>query len=469
MKPSIQFFKRKDGITIAYSKFGKGPPLVCPAPWVTSLVYLFEDQLAQQFWGQLAQKATVISYDKHGCGQSDRARTAFTLEAELLDLEGLISHLSLEKFSLLGSSMAGPVAIEYTLRHPENVTHLILYGSYADGKTLAPGKVKSALVSLVKASWGLGSKTLADIFLPGANTDELQSLAKYQRESSTPEIAAKILELSYSVDVTRLLPNIKIPTLILHREGDKVITVDHGRQLAAEIPNAQFNLLKGKVHPLWLGETSQLIKEISEFIGEEKSGAPGFDVNNLTNKATIENGRDKYTEDLPTSEAEIVEQATILFSDIVSSTALVTELGDAAARDIFLQHDKIVRDQILKYGGRELQNLGDGFMLSFESPSSAIKCACDIQKEISKNLPSIKIRVGINTGEVVRREGRHPFGQAVVVSSRIAAKAKGGQILISDVTKQLASGSKLPFVERGRFKPKGFCETIKLHEINWEE
>lgn len=469
MKPSIQFFKRKDGITIAYSKFGKGPPLVCPAPWVTSLVYLFEDQLAQQFWGQLAQKATVISYDKHGCGQSDRARTAFTLEAELLDLEGLISHLSLEKFSLLGSSMAGPVAIEYTLRHPENVTHLILYGSYADGKTLAPGKVKSALVSLVKASWGLGSKTLADIFLPGANTEELQSLAKYQRESSTPEIAAKILELSYSVDVTRLLPNIKIPTLILHREGDKVITVDHGRQLAAEIPNAQFNLLKGKVHPLWLGETSQLIKEISEFIGEEKSGAPGFDVNNLTNKATIENGRDKYTEDLPTSEAEIVEQATILFSDIVSSTALVTELGDAAARDIFLQHDKIVRDQILKYGGRELQNLGDGFMLSFESPSSAIKCACDIQKEISKNLPSIKIRVGINTGEVVRREGRHPFGQAVVVSSRIAAKAKGGQILISDVTKQLASGSKLPFVERGRFKPKGFSETIKLHEINWEE
>lgn len=469
MKPSIQFLKRKDGITIAYSKFGKGPPLVCPAPWVTSLVYVFEDQLAQQFWGQLAQKVTIISYDKHGCGQSDRDRTAFTLEAELLDLESLISHLNLEKFSLLGSSMAGPVAIEYTLRHPENVTHLILYGSYANGKTLAPDKVKSALVSLVKASWGLGSKTLANIFLPGANAEELQSLAKYQRESSTPEIAAKILELSYSVDVTRLLPNIKIPTLILHREGDKVITIDHGRQLATEIPNAQFNLLKGNVHPLWLGETSQIIKGISEFIGEEESGAPGFDANNLTTKATIEKGRDKYIGDLPINEAEIVEQSTIVFSDIVSSTALVTKLGDAAARDIFLQHDKIVRDQIMKYGGRELQNLGDGFMLSFDSASAAIKCACDIQKEISKNLPSIKVRVGINTGEVVRREGRHPFGQAVVVSSRIAAKAKGGQILISDVTKQLASGSKFPFVERGRFKPKGFRETIKLHEISWKE
>lgn len=443
--------------------------MVCPAPWVTSLVYLFEDRFAQQFWGPLAQKATVISYDKHGCGQSDRARTAFTLETELLDLEALISHLSLEKFSLLASSMAGPVAIEYTSRHPENVTHLILYGSYADGKTLAPGKVKSALVSLVKASWGLGSKTLADIFLPGANTKELQSLAKYQRESSTPEIAAKILELSYSINVTRLLPNIKIPTLILHREGDKVITVDHGRQLASEIPNARFSLLKGSIHPLWLGDTPQIIKEILEFICEEESGAPIFDTHQATTKDIIQKSREEHEGTLPITAVETVEQATILFSDIVSSTALVTKLGDAAARDIFLQHDKIVRDQVRSYVGRELQNLGDGFMLSFESPSSAIKCACDIQKELSKNLPLIKVRMGINTGEVVRREGRHPFGQAVVISSRIVAKAKGGQILISDVSKQLVSGSKFPFVERGRFKPKGFDEMIKLHGIDWDE
>lgn len=459
MKPSIQFVKRKDGVRIAYSKFGKGQPLVCPAPWVTSLSYIFEDHFAKQFWTQLARKVMVISYDKHGCGQSDRDRKDSTLETEILDLETVIGHLGLEKFSLLGSSMAGPVAIEYTLRHPENVTHLILYGSYANGKTLAPDKVKSALVSLVKASWGLGSKTLADIFLPGANTEELQSLAKYQRESSTPEMAAKLLELSYSVDVTRLLPNIKIPTLILHREGDKTITIDHGRQLAAEIPNAQFKVLKGKIHPWWYGETSRIIEEISEFIGGVILEASAIS----TDQGTTREGHEKNM-----GEAEVVEQTTIVFSDIVSSTALVTKLGDAAARDIFLQHDKIVRDQIIKYGGRELQNLGDGFMLSFESASEAIKCACNIQREISENLGPIKVRMGINTGEVVRREGKHPFGQAVVVASRIAAKAKGGQILVSDVTRQLASGSKIFFVERGRFKPKGFDEMIKLHDIDWE-
>ena len=135
---------------------------------------------------------------------------------------------------------------------------------------------------------------------------------------------------------------------------------------------------------------------------------------------------------------------------------------------MFIQHDKIVRDQITKHNGRELQNLGDGFMLSFESASAAIKCACDIQKEISWNIPTIKVRMGINTGEVVRREGKHPFGQAVVVTSRIASRAKGEQILVSDVTKHLISGSRFPFIEKGRFKPKGFRETMKIHEVSWK-
>lgn len=461
MKPSIQFVKRKDGVRIAYSKFGKGQPLVCPSSWVTSLSYIFEDQFAQQFWGQLAQKVTVVSYDKHGCGQSDRDRKDFTLETELLDLDAVISHLGLDKFSLLGSSMAGPVAIEYTLRHPKKVTDLILYGSYCNGKNLAPEDVRRALISLVKASWGLGSKTIADIFHPNANTKELKSFAKLQRESSSPEIAAKVLELGYSLDVTELLSGIKIPTLILHREGDKVITIDHGRQLAVEIPNAQFKLLKGEIHPWWYGETDEIINEIAEFVGRRKSADSVRDISPVS---TI-----RHPDEDMGDGTEIVEQATIVFSDIVSSTDLVTQLGDAAARNIFLKHDQIVRGQLRKYDGRELQNLGDGFMLSFESASAAIKCACNIQKEISKNLSSIKVRIGINTGEVVRREGRHPFGQAVVLASRIASKAKGDEVLVSDVTRHLVSGSKLPFSEKRRFKPKGFDETIKLYEVYWKE
>jgi class 3 adenylate cyclase/pimeloyl-ACP methyl ester carboxylesterase len=465
MKPSIQFVKRADGVKIAYSRFGRGQPLVCVAPWITSLSYIFEDPYAKQFWERLAQEVTVITYDKHGCGQSDRDRKDFTLKAELLDIETVIDHLGLKEFNLLGSSMAGPVSIEYLARHPKRVIRLILYGAYVRGKDLALEKVRSAIISLVRASWGLGSKALADMFYPEASTEELQSLAKFQRDSATPEVTANLFELAYSLDVSELLHNISVPTLILHRDGDKVVVIDHGRQLAGEIPNAQFKVLKGKIHPWWYGETDDIIKEIAQFIGSGKSGAPSLDTHEGTHKGVLE----KDIGELTTDEDEIVEQATIVFSDIVSSTDMVTELGDTAARDIFRKHDKIIRDQIKKYGGRELQNLGDGFMLSFESASAAIKCACHIQKEISRNIPFIKIRMGINTGEVVRREGKHPFGQAVVAASRIASKAKGEQILVSDVTRHLISGSRFPFIEKGRFKPKGFEETMKIHEVPWED
>lgn len=461
MKASIQFVKRKDGVKIAYSKFGSGPPVVWPPAWVTSLAFVLEDPFINQFLGQLAKEVTVVFYDKHGCGQSDRDRKEFTLETELLDFETVVDHLGLEEFDLFGASMAGPLSIAYTARYPKKVSNLILYGAFAEGKTLAKEKVKAALISLIRASWGLGSKTLAEVFIPEVDAEQLQSMAKWQRLSSTPEVAAKLLELCYSFDVTEFLTKIKAPTLVLHRDKDKAVGIDHGRHLAAEIPNASFKVLEGQIHPPWYGDSDKVVEEVLEFIGK---GSPKAKPEVLGAGSRV---RDEVHGHLDGS--EIVEQATIVFSDIVSSTDLVNQLGDAVARDIFQKHDKIVRDQIKKHGGRELQNLGDGFMLSFESGTAAIKCARDIQKQIRKELKPIKIRMGINTGEVMRREGEHPFGQAVVVASRIASKAEGEQILVSDVTKQLASGSKFPFVEKGRFKPKGFTDRIKLYEVSWRD
>jgi class 3 adenylate cyclase/pimeloyl-ACP methyl ester carboxylesterase len=460
MKPSIQFVKREDGVRIAYSKFGSGQPLIYPAPWITDLSFFLEDPITNQFFAWLAQETTVILYDKHGCGQSERDRKEFNLQAELLDLETVIDQLRLEELILFAISMAGPISIAYAARHPDKISRLILYGSYANGETLAKEEVKSALISLVKASWGIGSKALADLFIPGANREQLQAFAKFQRASCTPEVAAKLLALTYSFDVAKRLGSINAPTLVLHRENDKVVPIDQGRQLAAGIPNARFKVLKGSIHLPWHGESNEVIEEILKFLGKEPS-RPSYEL-----ATKIDRPGD---EEVPLERPEVVEQATILFSDIVSSTDLVTQLGDTAARDIFLQHDKIVRDQLKKHGGKELQNLGDGFMLSFQSPSAAVKCACRIQKELSAALPSIKVRMGINSGEVVIREGKHPFGQAVVLASRIASRAKGEEILVSDVTRHLASGSKLPFTEKGRFKPKGFDETMKVHEVTWKE
>ncbi|MEJ2727237.1 MAG: adenylate/guanylate cyclase domain-containing protein [Deltaproteobacteria bacterium] len=367
---------------------------------------------------RLAQHMTVIFYDKHGCGQSDRNRKDFTLESELLDLETVVDHVGFEEFSLFGTSMAGSISIAYAARHPKRVTRLILYGTFANGEKLS----------------------------------KLQSLAKYQRLSSSPDMAARILELVYSIDVTKVLSSIKIPTLILHRDHDKTISAQHGRHLAAEIPDAHFKILSGNHHPPWYGESDEVINEVLNFLGIVTTDKTTGDVL-----------------DFSVEESETAEQATIVFTDLVSSTDLVSRLGDAGARDIFLQHDKIIREKIKKYRGTELQNLGDGFMLSFDSATAAIKCACTIQKEIAQNLPQLQIRIGINTGEVVKREGRRPFGQAVVLASRIVSECNGGQILISDISKQLAAGSKFNFSEKGKFKPKGFEEHIRIHEVKWKD
>jgi len=451
MKPAIQFIKRKDGVQIAYTTIGSGPYLVYTPPWVSNLSYIFEDPFQYRFFEQLSRGMTVLLYDKHGCGHSDRDRKNYNIETEVFDLSTVMDQIKPEKATLFGLGCGGPVSLVYTSQHPENVTNLILCGSYVNGLTLAKKEVRSALTSLVKASWGLGSKTIYELFNPEASAEDLNAFAKFQRESCSAETAGKLMEFVYSPDVSNLLFNIKAPTLILHREGDKAIPIQHGRQLAMEIPNATFKVLKGKIHLPWRGDSNEIIEEILEFV----------DVIEPIRHAINAEARGE-------EKNEVIEQATIVFTDIVSSTELVTKLGDAKARELFRKHEKIIRSQIQKYKGKELQSLGDGFMLSFDSASSAIKCTCEIQREISKNLPPIKIRIGINAGEVVLKEGKHPFGQAVVIASRIVSEANGDEIFVSDVVKQLTTGSKFAFVEKGWFELKGIDESIKLHEITYE-
>jgi len=258
------------------------------------------------------------------------------------------------------------------------------------------------------------------------------------------------MELNYSIDVSDRLLKIKFPTLVLHRDGDKIAPLEQGRELAMKIPNASFKVFKGDIHLPWLGDPSEIIQEISEFVGDSEVAPP----------SDKQQSHDR-------DNSEVIEQVSIVFTDIVSSTDMVTEKGDFAARDIFIDHDRLIREQVKKYKGKELQNLGDGFMLSFPSASSAVSCSCAIQKKMSEKLSFLKIRIGINFGEVVHREGNRPFGQAVVMASRILSRCKGGEILISDITRQLTAGSKFSFIEMESFKAKGFNESIKLFEVVW--
>lgn len=169
MEQQIHFCTRPDGARIAYATIGQGPPLVVPTPWVSHLELQWEDPDSRSYWESLARYHTVVLYDKRGVGLSDRDRTDFSLEAELEDLTVVIDHLRLKRLALFGYSQGGPVAVAYAAKHPRRITHLILYGTYARGDAIATAEVKSSLISLVRANWGLGSETLTNIFIPGAD------------------------------------------------------------------------------------------------------------------------------------------------------------------------------------------------------------------------------------------------------------------------------------------------------------
>jgi pimeloyl-ACP methyl ester carboxylesterase/class 3 adenylate cyclase len=396
------------------------------------------------FWKKLSAVMKIVFYDKHGCGQSERERKDFTLQEELLDLETIVNNLQLEKIVLFGISMAGATSIAYAAKNPEKIDRLILYGTYSSGDRLASKEFREAFISIVKANWGIGSRVLTEFFVPNATTDSINQFAKFMRDSATAEMAAKLLELTFEIEVTDLLGNISMPTLVLHRSRDKAIPIQHGKFLAQNIPNCKFKVLDGNHHFPFFEQPEQIIRAILEFLEKDKIEDTKNSVKVLT---------------------EITEQSTIVFTDIISSTDVVTSLGDSAARDIFLKHDEVIRSQLKRYNGRELQNLGDGFMLSFRSASAAIKFSCGILREIAKDLSTVKIRIGINTGEVVLREGDHPFGHAVVVASRISQKCKGGQILVADVTKKMVAGSTIGFNYQGAFKLKGIRNKVSLYEV----
>lgn len=270
MEREIRFCTMSDGARIAYGTVGQGPALVVPPGWVSHLEQQWEMPAVRAFYETLARHHTVVFYDKRGTGLSDRERTDFSPEAELRDLETLIDHLKLKRLALFGISQGGPTAIAYAAKHPRHVTHLVLYGTYARGEAVATDEVKASLISLVRANWGIGSKTLADLFVPGASADAnaVEQGAKAQRASATAEMAARLLDLTYKADVVHLLPRLRVPTVVIHRQRERAIPFRLGRELAAMIPNARFIPLEGNIHPPMLGDVDSVLSVIAEFLGD---------------------------------------------------------------------------------------------------------------------------------------------------------------------------------------------------------
>ncbi|TDV56411.1 alpha/beta fold hydrolase [Actinophytocola oryzae] len=254
---------------VAYSVTGSGPPLVCMFGWVSHLGLMWETPDHRRFVEALSRTHTVIRYDKVGCGLSDRDRTDFSMESELAVLAALVGQLGLGRFALFGSCESGQVAAAYAAAHPDELSSLIVYGSCVRGRDLAPDDVRESVLSLVRAHWGLGSRVLADMWLPDAPPEVAAIFARHQRGSATADMAASLLDMFYRFDVTDLLSAIRVPTLVAHRRGSRAVRFDLGRELAAQIPGAQFAELAGRMQPIYAEDADAAAAVLLSFLRDQ--------------------------------------------------------------------------------------------------------------------------------------------------------------------------------------------------------
>ncbi|MDH6679671.1 pimeloyl-ACP methyl ester carboxylesterase/DNA-binding CsgD family transcriptional regulator [Rhodococcus sp. LBL1] len=270
----VRFCTTPTGTRIAYTCTGRGQALLVPAAWISHLELLWLDPAYRAFFAPLSAVRTVVQYDRPGCGLSDPWPGAQGLDTDVAVLEALANHLDMARFDLLGISLGAPVSVAFAARFPERVGRLILYGGYADGSHIAAPEVRTAMLGMIRAHWGLGSELLADIFLPDGSAATKAIFARLQRESASPSLAVDLLAQCYEVDVTDLLTKVTAPTLVVHRRGDRAIPYRAGRELAAQISDARLVSLPGSSHFPFVGDAAPIVRAMLEFLGNSPTAPP---------------------------------------------------------------------------------------------------------------------------------------------------------------------------------------------------
>lgn len=284
--PDIRFFRDRKGQTIAYSRHGEGPLVICPAWWVSHVEKDWGHESFQHFFSLLGEGVSLVRYDRHGVGLSDREIVSQSLEDEAALLEDLTAELGEERYSFFAVSCGAPTAVLHAARHPERVERICFYGAYADGQTLCPPEVQQAVYATVKAHWGMGSRALADIFLPDVDRDVVKAFARHQRDAAEADVAAELLKLTYAIDARSYLTSVTCPALLLHRRHDRAIPFEAARVLAAAIKDARLVSMTGASHPPWVNG-DEIAQTANRFLrGQEtlvaatvktENGASGLD------------------------------------------------------------------------------------------------------------------------------------------------------------------------------------------------
>jgi pimeloyl-ACP methyl ester carboxylesterase len=440
-------YARSGDVSIAYQVVGDGPfDLVRIPPFVSHVELAWQIPANAALTRRLASSCRLISFDKRGTGMSDRVSGVPTLDVRMEDVRAVMDAAGSERAALLGSSEGGPMSILFAATYPERVWALVLNGTFArvlwapDYPWGAQLEEAQREIEQEERDWGTPefTKQAVEGLAPSASEEDKRALETSLRQSASPGAAAALARMNLEIDVRDVLPAIRVPTLVLNRAGDYPPIVAGSRYLAEHIPGARHLELPGTDHAIFAGDYELFVTEVERFLAEA------------------------WEDRLPDDAEPDRVLATVLFTDIVGSTAKAAELGDSRWRELVEAHRGVIRRQLARFRGSEIDTAGDGFFASFDGPARAIRCACGISEGVREL--GLEVRAGLHTGECERIENK-VGGIAVSIGARVAAQAGPGEVLVSSTVKDLVAGSGIAFRDRGLAELKGVPGEWRLFAV----
>ena len=434
-------YARSGELHIAYQVVGDGPIDVVWVPgWFSHVEQSWEWHEVASFYERLASFSRLIVFDKRGTGLSDPVPVdqPATIEQRMDDVRAVMDAAGSERAALLGLSEGGPMSMVFAATHPDRTSALILTGTFAratwapDYEIGIPRELVEPTMDEIIENWGEG--LILEYAAPSLDTPENRSeVGRYERSAASPGMVRALMKMNLDIDVRPVLEAINVPTLVLHRVHDRMTLVEMGRFLAKHIPGARLVELPGGDHLPWAGDTDRFVGEVQEFLtGSRHEVMP-----------------DRVL-------------ATVMFNDIVSSTERAVELGDRRWKQVLDRFYETADREIQRYGGRLVEETGDGVLATFDGPARAVRSATAIREAVRPL--GIQIRAGLHTGECERR-GSNIGGIAVHIGARVSAKAGAGEVLVSRTVRDLVVGSGLEFADRGEHELKGVPGTWQLFSV----
>jgi class 3 adenylate cyclase/alpha-beta hydrolase superfamily lysophospholipase len=428
MSEPVTRYAKSGDVHIAYQVFGTGAIDMIFVPGFISHIENYWDHPDLARWLlRLGSFARVIMFDKRGTGLSDPVSEMPSLDQRMDDVRAVMDAAGVETAAVLGISEGGALAALFAATYPLRCQQLLLYGAFA--RFPLADEVLKPLFKYIDRAWGSGLSLPA--WAPSRQNDPTmqQWWGRFERLGGSPAAVMAVLRMAAETDVSDVLSSIRVPTLVISCKGDTLINVECGRFIAARIPAARLVELPGQDHLFFLHE------QIGDCIEEFLTGS----VSRVESHRVL---------------------ATVLFTDIVGSTARAEQIGDQRWHDLLNAHHATVRRELARYRGSEIKSLGDGFLATFDGPARAVRCACAITEAVRPL--DIQVRCGLHTGEIEIGE-QDVQGIAVHVAARISALAGTGEILVSRTVKDLVAGSGLQFNDRGRHTLKGVQDPMELY------